>query len=75
MLTGSVNQFRKVIVGLVCLYDIWVTTGKTQVAVNDLNDWRWNYLESSLLICVWRILLVPGISSWHKDFKIVRYGA
>jgi hypothetical protein len=43
MLTGSVNQFRKVIVGLVCPYDIWVTTGKTQVAVNDLNDlnnWR-----------------------------------
>ena len=40
MLTGSVNQFRKVRVGIVCPYDIWVTAGKTQVAVNDLNDWR-----------------------------------
>lgn len=40
MLAGSVNQFRKVRVGIVCPYDIWVTAGKTQVAVNDLNDWR-----------------------------------
>lgn len=41
MLIGSVNQkFRKVRVGIVCPYDIWVTTGKTQVAVNDLNDWK-----------------------------------